>query len=69
MPNNNLLRVVKNLWSPLDSQSPLYESGMRWVKVDRRGEPEMYASHPPEQLLAAMCAGLGMDVQQQAVLN
>ena len=28
-----------------------------WVKLDRRGEPEMY-SHPPEQFLAAMCAGL-----------
>lgn len=58
MPNNKAPRVVENLWSPLDSQNPLYEDGMRWVKTDRAGEPEMYATHPPEQFLAAMCAGL-----------
>lgn len=67
MPNNNVPRIVENLWSPLDTQSPLYEDGMRWVKLDLSGEPEMYASHPPEQFLAAICAGLGLEVQQAAL--
>lgn len=53
------IAVVHNTWSKLPADHALALDGFRWQKLGPDGEPEMFATDPPEKLLEGMCRAAG----------
>lgn len=52
----------ENLWQPIPTDHALHLDGFRWQKLGLDGEPEIFATHPPEALLEGMCRAVGLDI-------
>lgn len=53
------MQVQSSKWVPVTSDHALHGDGFRWMRLDDKGEPEMFATHAPEAIVAGMCRAAG----------